>query len=61
MPDSTEPYQEYIYRGHFVVEEKPVNTPYGVILSKTTKVTPKGQVYIIERLKKEYNKQTVRV
>jgi len=50
MPDSTEPYQEYIDRGYFVVEEKPVNTPYGVILSKTTKVTPKGQVYIIERV-----------
>ena len=53
MPDSTEPYQEYIDRGYFVVEEKPVNTPYGVILSKTTKVTPKGQVYIIEREIKE--------
>lgn len=58
MPDSTEPYQEYIDRGYFVVEEKPVNTPYGVILSKTTKVTPKGQVYIIERLKKEFHKRT---
>jgi len=53
MPDSTEPYQEHIDRGYFVVEEKPVNTPYGVILSKTTKVTPKGQVYIIEREIKE--------
>jgi len=59
MPNSTEPYQQYVDKGYFVVEEKPIDTPYGVKLTKTTKVTPKGQVYIIERLKKEYNKQTV--
>lgn len=59
MPNSTEPYQQYVDKGYFVVEEKPIDTPYGVKLTRTTKVTPKGQVYIIERLKKEYNKQTV--
>lgn len=51
MPDSTEPYQQYVDKGYFVVEEKPIDTPYGVKLVRTTKVTPKGQVYIIERLK----------
>lgn len=52
---STEPYQYAMDRDWFVVEEKNVNTPYGVKLTKTTKVTPKGQVYIIEKLKKEFN------
>lgn len=51
MPNSTEPYQQYVDKGYFVVEEKPIDTPYGVKLTRTTKVTPKGQVYIIERLK----------
>lgn len=53
MKNSTEPYQYAIDRDWLVVEEKSVNTPYGVKLTKTTKVTPKGQVYIIEKLKKE--------
>lgn len=53
MKGSTEPYQYGMDRDWFVVEEKSINTPYGVRLTKTTKVTPKGQVYIIEKLKKE--------
>lgn len=51
MQNSTEPYQSAINQGLFVVEEKSVKTPYKVILTKTTKVTPKGQVVIIEKLK----------
>ena len=61
MPNSTEPYQQYVNKRYFVVEEKPINTPYGVKLTRTTKVTPKGQVYIIERLKKEFQKHVVAV
>ncbi len=53
MKGSTEPYQYSMERKWFVVEEKSINTPYGVKLTKTTKVTPKGQVYIIEKLKSE--------
>lgn len=53
---STEPYQYAMDREWFVVEEKNITTPYGVKLTKTTKVTPKGQIYIIEKLKKEFNK-----
>lgn len=55
MKNSTEPYQYAMEREWFVVEEKNTDTAYGVKLVKTTKVTPKGQVYIIERLKKENN------
>lgn len=61
MSNSTEPYQQYVDKGYFVVEEKPIDTPYGVKLTRTTKVTPKGQVYIIERLKKEFQKHVVAV
>ena len=34
--NSTEPYQKYVTDGTFVVEEKPVQTAYTVILAKTT-------------------------
>lgn len=53
MQGCTEPYQSSMNQGLFVVEEKSINTPYGVKLTKTTKVTPKGQVFIIEKLRKE--------
>lgn len=53
MQGCTEPYQSSINQGLFLVEEKSINTPYGVKLTKTTKVTPKGQVFIIEKLRKE--------
>lgn len=51
--NSTEPYQKYVTDGTFVVEEKPVETAYTTLLTKTTKVTPIGQVRIIQRLLKE--------
>lgn len=50
---STEPYQTAMTAGYFVYEEKSVETAYGTRLVNTTKVTPKGQVFIIEKLKKE--------
>lgn len=53
MPDKTEPYQTAVDRGYFVVEEVPIKTPYGNRISFTTKVTPKGQVSIVERYRKE--------
>jgi anti-repressor protein len=53
---STEPSQRGMNSGYFVVEEKSVDTAYGVKLTSTTKVTPKGQVFIIEKLKKELHK-----
>lgn len=53
FPHSTEPYQEYIDRGYFEVTQTAKNTSSGTKLFKTTRVTPKGQMYIINRLKKE--------
>lgn len=54
MQNSTEPYQSALNQGLFVLQESSFTTPYGVVrITKTTKVTPKGQVFIIEKLKKE--------
>ena len=53
MKSSTEPYQTYIENGYFQLEEKSINTPYGTKITKTTKCTPKGQVAIVEKFRKE--------
>ena len=53
LTSSTEPSQRGMNSLYFVVEEKSIDTPYGVKLSRITKVSPKGQVFIIEKLKKE--------
>lgn len=46
------PYQKYVERGYFVVTEAPYITEGEVRLALTTRVTPKGQQYIIARLAK---------
>lgn len=51
--DSTKPYQRALEQGLFEVSEFAVQTNHGVRLKSTTRVTGKGQVYIIERLLKE--------
>jgi len=51
--NSTEPMQEYVDRGYFEVVEGVRETSTGVFTYKTTRVTGKGQVYIIKRLIKE--------
>lgn len=53
---STEPYQQYVDKGYFVVKETTSKTPYGVRLNKTTLITPLGQIKIIEKLRKEFCK-----
>lgn len=53
FPNSTEPYQEYVDRGYFEVTQTAKETAKGTRLFKTTRVTPKGQIYIISRLKEE--------
>ena len=50
---STEPTQYAMDREYFVVETRIVKTPYGEKQTFTTKVTPKGQVKIVERLLSE--------
>ncbi len=44
------PYQEYMDRGYFEISELPYTMEGAVKLALTTKITPKGQQYIINRL-----------
>lgn len=53
LKNSTEPSQYGMNLKLFEVEEKNVNTPYGIKLVSQTRVLPKGQVFIIEKLKNE--------
>lgn len=48
------PYQRYIDGGYFQVKESVYETPYGSKTQQTTYVTGKGQIYITEKLRKEY-------
>jgi Prophage antirepressor len=49
-----EPYQKCIDNGWFVIKEYAYKTPYGNQIGTKTYVTGKGQMYIIERLRKEF-------
>ena len=48
---NNEPYQQYMDLKYFVYEEVPVETPYGVKLEHTTKITPNGQLWITSKIK----------
>jgi anti-repressor protein len=48
-----EPKQEYMNRGYFEVSQGVKENEKGVFTWLTMRVTPKGQMYIIDRLKKE--------
>ena len=54
---STKPTQYALEREYFVVETRVINTPYGSKQVMTSKVTPKAQVHIIERLMKELDNE----
>lgn len=51
--DKNEPYQEYIDRDYFEVTQGVKETTKGAFTWTTTRVKPKGQVYIVNRLRKE--------
>ena len=51
--NSTEPMQEYVDRGYFEVVEGAKDTYKGTFTYRTTRITGKGQVYIIRRLLEE--------
>ena len=56
LKGSTEPSQRAIDSGYFVIKVSTIDTPYGIKETKTTLVTPKGQIKIVEKLLKELNK-----
>lgn len=49
------PYQRYIDSGYFQVKESVYETPYGTKTQQTTLVTGKGQIYITEKLRREFS------
>jgi anti-repressor protein len=51
--NKNEPKQEYMNRGYFEVSQGVKENEKGVFTWLTMRVTPKGQMYIIDRLKKE--------
>ena len=54
---STMPTQYAMEREYFIVETGTIHTPYGHKQIFTTKVTPKGQIHIVERLIKLRKKE----
>ena len=50
------PYQTYIDNGYFEIVEYTYNTPYGSKLGTKTLVTGKGQIKLVEKLRKEFSK-----
>ncbi|REJ29257.1 phage antirepressor [Caldibacillus debilis] len=59
FPGKNEPYQEYIDRGYFEISQGVKETEKGSFTWLTMRVTPKGQMYIINRLKKEQEQKAV--
>ncbi|MCM3598665.1 phage antirepressor KilAC domain-containing protein [Metabacillus idriensis] len=54
--DRNEPYQEYVDREYFTISQGVRTSSSGSHTWLTMRITPKGQMYIIDRLKKENNK-----
>ena len=54
LRDGREPSQKSVDRGLFKVYEKVLQTVKGEIVTQTTKITGKGQIYFLELLKKEF-------
>lgn len=50
---SNKPYQYYMDRGYFTCKETVVNTAFRDIISVTTLISPKGQVWLYNKLKEE--------
>ena len=54
LRNNNEPYQKYIESGYFKVKENTYDTPYGTKTYVKTYVTGKGQIWITEKLRKEF-------
>jgi anti-repressor protein len=54
LRNNNEPYQQYVDNGVFKVKEYTYTTPYGDKVGTKVYVTGKGQIYIVEKLRKLY-------
>lgn len=59
LKHNTEPTQKAMNKNLFEVIKRVIQTPYGDKTSHTTKVTPQGQIYIIERLLSESESKAI--
>lgn len=57
--NKNEPYQEYVERGYFEIAQGVKETSKGSFTWLTMRVKPKGQAYIINRLKNEQKKAVI--
>lgn len=55
LKNSTEPSQRAMKLELFEVIQRPIETKHSTILKTTTRITPKGQLYIFNKIKKEMN------
>jgi anti-repressor protein len=53
---NNEPYQKYIDMDIFTVIEESFRMPYGIKTSNKCLITGKGQLYLVEKLREEFNK-----
>lgn len=53
LPNKNEPYQAFVDRGYFEITQGVKETSSGARAWLTMRVTPKGQTYIVNKLKKE--------
>lgn len=54
LMQNNNPYQKYIESGYFKVVEVTKNTAYGISIYTKTLITGRGQVYLVEKPKKEF-------
>ena len=54
LRNNNEPYQKYIESGYFRMKEGTYDTPYGTKTYIKTMITGKGQIWITEKLRKEF-------
>lgn len=57
--NNTQPTQRAIESGYFQVLQRSIQTPEGSKLTRTTKVTPKGQLQILNRLQREKEQEAI--
>lgn len=57
--NDTQPTQRAIEAGYFQILQRSIQTPDGSKLTRTTKVTPKGQLQILNRLKHEREQEAI--
>lgn len=52
IQNSTEPTQKAVQQGLFTINERVIKSVKGDILSRTTKITGKGQLFILDKIKR---------